>query len=88
MPYIPNMANIDFIARAVASLSEEAGRRGVCVEDFCGGVAKGINDVLNAGLSKTDPRQAEILRAAIGVQLSDGMGGDLGGVYGNGQRLH
>lgn len=88
MAYKPDAEAIERIAGEVRALAEKAGRRGICLEDFCGGVAIALNSVLEANVPKGNPRYADALRLAIGAKFTGGHGGDLGVFRGNNKRFH
>lgn len=88
MAYKPDAEAIEQIAKEVRALAEKAGGIGICLEDFCGGVAIALSDVVEANVPKNNPRYADALRVAVGSRFAGDHGGDLGVFRGNDKRLH
>lgn len=88
MAYKPDPKAIQQIAEEVRALAEKAGQRGVSLEDFCGGVAIALRDVVDANVPKNNPRYADVLRVAVEAKLAGDHVGDLGVGRGNNKRLH
>lgn len=88
MAYKPDAEAIEQIAEEVRALARKAGHRGICLEDFCGGVAIALSNVLEANVPTDNPRYADALRVAVGAKFAGDHGGDLGVFRGNNKRLH
>lgn len=88
MGYKPNSRDIDLVALAVSALFDQPAQRGVILEDFCAGVAKGLSDVLDDSFSDPASERADELRATVVSTLVDDHAGFLGEFHGNSQRIH